>query len=233
MSDTLTKPAIKICGLTDVEQALAIAAMEVQAIGVIGVANTARFVEAGRRREIFSALALHNPGINRVWVVADPNPSDLEDALSGEGLPTVVQLHGNETPSRCAALREWRPDIAWWKALRLQEANDVTTANDYVGSVDAFLLDAWNPNQLGGTGHRIPLDWLANPTHNVAWWLAGGISAEWIPDLLKDVAPDGLDASSRLEHKPGWKDLNKVKALVDAVKHSQGLTTRGLTSEET
>lgn len=223
MSDTLTTPAIKICGLTDVEQALAIAAMDVQAIGVIGVANTARFVEAARRREIFSALALHHPEIKRVWVVADPSSTDLDDALVGNGTPTVVQLHGSETPSRCVALREWRPDIAWWKALRLREANDVTNANDYVGNVDALLLDAWNPNQLGGTGHRIPLDWLANQNHNVSWWLAGGISAEWIPDLLKDVAPDGLDASSRLEHKPGWKDLNKVKALVDAVKHSQGL----------
>jgi hypothetical protein len=85
VSDTLTTPAIKICGLTDVEQALAIAAMDVQAIGVIGVANTARFVESARRREIFSALALHTPTIKRVWVVADPNPSDLEDALAGEG----------------------------------------------------------------------------------------------------------------------------------------------------
>jgi phosphoribosylanthranilate isomerase len=67
------------------------------------------------------------------------------------------------------------------------------------------------------------LDWISNQNHDVAWWLAGGISAEWVPELLKDVAPDGLDASSRLEIKPGWKDLNKVKALVDAVRHSQGL----------
>ena len=223
MSDTLTRPALKICGLTDVEQALAIAAMGVQAIGVIGVRNTARFVEPYRRREIFSALALHYPSINRVWVVADPNPTDLEDALAGEGLPTVVQLHGSETPARCAALQQWRPDMAWWKALRLREANDVTMASHYLGSVDALLLDAWNPNQLGGTGHRIPLDWIANQNHAVAWWLAGGISAEWVPDLLKDVSPDGLDASSRLEIKPGWKDLSKVKALVDAVRHSQGL----------
>jgi phosphoribosylanthranilate isomerase len=194
--------------------------MCVQAIGVIGVSNTARFVEPSRRREIFSSLALHHPSINRVWVVADPNPTDLEDALAGEGLPTVVQLHGSETPARCAELQRWRPDIAWWKALRLREANDVTMASQYLGTVDALLLDAWNPNQLGGTGHRIPLDWIANQNHAVAWWLAGGISAEWVPDLLKDVSPDGLDASSRLEIKPGWKDLSKVKALVDAVRHS-------------
>ena len=197
--------------------------MGVQAIGVIGVRNTARFVEPSRRRDIFSALALQHPSIKRVWVVADPNPTDLEDALAGEGLPTVVQLHGSETPARCAALQQWRPDMAWWKALRLREANDVTMASQYLDMVDALLLDAWNPNQLGGTGHRIPLDWIANQNHAVAWWLAGGISAEWVPDLLKDVSPDGLDASSRLEIKPGWKDLSKVKALVDAVWHSQGL----------
>jgi phosphoribosylanthranilate isomerase len=48
------------------------------------------------------------------------------------------------------------------------------------------------------------------------WWLAGGISAEWIPDLLAQVQPFGLDASSRLEDSPGVKDLSKVKALIDA-----------------
>jgi phosphoribosylanthranilate isomerase len=107
--------------------------MGVQAIGVIGVRNTARFVEPSRRREIFSALALQYPSINRVWVVADPNPTDLEDGLGGEGLPTVVQLHGSETPARCAALQQWRPDMAWWKALRLREANDVTMASPLLG----------------------------------------------------------------------------------------------------
>jgi phosphoribosylanthranilate isomerase len=87
----------------------------------------------------------------------------------------------------------------------------------YVQSVDGLLLDAWSPDQLGGTGQRLPLDWLADTTLPLPWWLAGGISAEWIPELLDRVTPDGLDASSRLEVRPGWKDLEKVNALLSAV----------------
>jgi len=51
----------------------------------------------------------------------------------------------------------------------------------------------------------------------VPWWLAGGVSAEWVPELLSRVNPQGLDASSRLEERPGWKNLDKVQALVEAV----------------
>ena len=59
--------------------------------------------------------------------------------------------------------------------------------------------------------------WDAETTLPLPWWLAGGISAEWIPELLDRVTPDGLDASSRLEVRPGWKDLEKVNALLTAV----------------
>ena len=52
----------------------------------------------------------------------------------------------------------------------------------------------------------------------VPWWLAGGVSAEWVPELLSRVTPQGLDASSRLEERPGWKNLDKVQALVEAVR---------------
>jgi len=54
----------------------------------------------------------------------------------------------------------------------------------------------------------------------VPWWLAGGVSAEWVPELLRRVTPQGLDASSQLEERPGWKNLDKVQALVEAVKQS-------------
>jgi phosphoribosylanthranilate isomerase len=63
----------------------------------------------------------------------------------------------------------------------------------------------------------LPLDWLAETDLPLPWWLAGGISAEWIPELMERVQPDGLDASSRLEVRPGWKDLSKVQALLNAV----------------
>ncbi|MEB3253762.1 MAG: phosphoribosylanthranilate isomerase, partial [Synechococcus sp.] len=110
------------------------------------------------------------------------------------------------------------PDTQIWKALRLRDAGQLDHARAYSEAVDALLLDAWSPDQLGGTGHRLPLDWLSNAELTLPWWLAGGISAEWIPELLDQVSPNGIDASSRLEVRPGWKDLEKVKSLIDAIR---------------
>ena len=214
--------SLKICGLTDCDQACEIAAMGVDAIGVIGVPDTPRFVEPNQRRAIFQRLTQEHPALKRVWVVADPSDELLASALSGGGQPSVVQLHGEESPQRCAELRRLYPGTKWWKALRLRGEADLNGIDAYAADVDALLLDAWSPKQLGGTGHRLDPAWLERLETRIGrtfpWWLAGGISAEWVPTLVHQVSPFGLDASSRLEHSPGVKDLRRVKALVEAVR---------------
>ena len=218
MRDPRPTPDLKICGITNREQAHAIAQMGVQAIGVIGVPATPRFVEPAQRRDLFQLLEEQHPKLHRVWVVADPDDAALEEALNGAGQPSVVQLHGSESDERCQRLKQRYPRQQWWKALRVRKPEDLKQLEQYVPHVDALLLDAWSPDQLGGTGHRIPLDWVHETELSVPWWLAGGVSAEWVPELLSRVTPQGLDASSQLEERPGWKNLDKVKALVEAVK---------------
>ena len=218
LRDPRPTPDLKICGITDLEQAIAIARMGVQAIGVIGVPGTPRYVEPSQRRALFKLLEEQHPPLRRVWVVADPDDGVLEEALNGAGQPSVVQLHGSESSERCHGLKQRYPRQQWWKALRLRKPEDLQTLEHYAPHVDALLLDAWTSDQLGGTGHRIPLDWLRDTELSVPWWLAGGVSAEWVPELLSRVTPQGLDASSRLEERPGWKNLDTVQALVEAVK---------------
>ena len=218
MADHRTTPALKICGLTDLDQALAIAALGADAIGVIGVPDTPRYVAEQPRRALFAQLADQAPQLQRVWVVANASADSIDAALSGTGRPTVVQLHGDESPDFCRALRQTHPDIRFWKALRLRDPAQLDRIAPFCDAVDALLLDAWNPDQLGGTGHRLPLDWLAKADLPLPWWMAGGICSEWIPEVLAQVTPDGLDASSRLEVRPGWKDLDKVAALIAAIR---------------
>ena len=95
---------------------------------------------------------------------------------------------------------------------------DFKSINQYEKIIDAILLDAWDEKSLGGTGNRVPIELLINKTFKTPWILAGGISAEIIPDIFSKLRPDGIDASSRLEISPGIKDLEKVESLVRVIR---------------
>jgi phosphoribosylanthranilate isomerase len=74
------------------------------------------------------------------------------------------------------------------------------------------------PGQLGGTGHRIPASWLGGFRPRLPWWLAGGVGPASVGELLEKLRPDGLDASSAVEDRPGVKNLERVAQLVAAVR---------------
>ncbi len=212
----MASPLLKICGLRDPDQAAAVAQLGVDAIGVIGVPGSPRFLEAEQRPALFAAMRAAAPGCRGVLVVADPLEQQWPQLELGQG-HAVVQLHGSETPQLCGQLRS-RLGCEIWKALRIRRPEDLQRAVDYSQVVDALLLDAWVPDQLGGTGHRIPIEWLQGFTPFLPWWLAGGIRADRVPELLTQLGPTGLDASSGVERSPGDKDLDQVAALVAAVR---------------
>ena len=212
----MAPPLLKICGLRDPAQAAAVAQLGVDAIGVIGVPGSPRFLEAEQRPALFAAMRAAAPGCRGVLVVADPLEQQWPQLELGQG-HAVVQLHGSETPQLCGQLRS-RLGCEIWKALRIRRPEDLQRAADYAPVVDALLLDAWVPDQLGGTGHRIPIEWLQGFTPVLPWWLAGGIRAERVPELLTQLGPTGFDASSGVERSPGDKDLDQVAALVAAVR---------------
>ncbi len=211
--------AIKICGITKANQAKTISSLDIHALGVIGVSSSPRFVKEQLRREIFSQISQTSENTKRVWVLADPQDKELDLALKGHGTPSVIQLHGNESSTRCAELREKYPNMEFWKALRIRSKQDLLKANNYTKCIDYLLLDAWNPNILGGTGEQLPLEWLKEANFSIPWWIAGGISPEWIEKSLKYISPYGIDASSKLEVSPGIKDIKKVHDLIKAVKN--------------
>lgn len=198
-------------------QATAIAALGVDAIGVIAVPSSPRFVPPAQRPDLFAAMAAGG-GCFGVLVVADPCDDQLEELAVGRG-HAVLQLHGDESVERCGELAQ-RLDVRLWKALRVRSPEDLETAARYAEVVEALLLDAWQPGQLGGTGHRIPIDWLEGFQPDVPWWLAGGVGPETVAELLDRLHPDGLDASSALEDRPGVKNLARVAALLAAVRGS-------------
>ena len=210
-------PLLKICGLKQPSQAAAIAALGVDAIGVIAVPGSPRYVEPALRAELFDAARRPNPDVHGVLVVADPDNSALEPLGPGQG-HSVLQLHGSESPQRCGELRRLLGGLSLWKALRIRSAADLEQAQAYRGCVDAVLLDAWVEGVLGGTGKRLPVEWLDGFQPGLPWWLAGGLDPTNTGAVLQQLQPTGIDASSGVERSPGDKDLERVAALLAVVR---------------
>ena len=210
--------AIKICGITNTSQARDIAKLGINAIGVIGVKNSPRFVPEEECIKIFKEVEQVSSSIERVFVIANEKLETIKYIKDRSTPPSVIQLHGNESVDYCSELKNEFPTIKIWKAFRLKSITDLKKISQYEKNIDAILLDAWDENSLGGTGNRIPIELLINKSFKTPWILAGGISAEIIPEVFSKLRPDGIDASSRLEISPGIKDLEKVESLVRVIR---------------
>ena len=210
--------SIKICGITKTSQARSIAQFRINAIGVIGVKSSPRYVPEEQCIKIFNEVEKVSSDIEKVFVVANEKLETIKRINNRSIPPSVIQLHGNESVDYCSKLKLEFPTIKIWKAFRLKSMIDLNNISQYERNVDAILLDAWDENSLGGTGNRVPIELLINKNFKPPWILAGGISAEIIPEVFSKLRPDGIDASSRLETSPGIKDLKKVESLVSVIR---------------
>ena len=217
-SNSKKSTAIKICGITKTSQAKSIAQLKINAIGVIGVKNSPRFVAEEECIKIFNEVEKVSSEIEKVFVIANEKLETIKCINNRSNPPSVIQLHGDESVDYCRELKNEFPTIKLWKAFRIKSINDLKIISQYEKDVDAILLDAWDDKSLGGTGKRVPKEFLFNKTFKAPWILAGGISAEIIPEIFSKLRPDGIDASSRLEVSPGIKDLKKVESLVRKIR---------------
>ena len=86
--------------------------------------------------------------------------------------------------------------------------------------IDAILLDSWNKETYGGSGKRIKQQYLEDLSFSKPWWIAGGVSTEWIGEILKNIKPNGIDISSSVETSPGIKDIHKVGLIIKEVNNT-------------
>ena len=213
-----TNTLIKICGLTSEEQALQVAKLGANAIGIISVEESPRYVSAEIKKKIFKTLERFYPKIDRVSVVQNcPIDLIIKDFL-GNPSETIIQLHGDEDIDYCKKIREKIPNIGLWKAFRIKTKEDLDNIKPFEDFVDAILLDSWNEKTYGGSGGKIKSTYLKNLQFTKPWWLAGGISIKWIDEILNEIKPDGLDISSSIEISPGLKDIKKTENLIKFLK---------------
>ena len=215
-----TNTLVKICGLTTEEQAVQIAKLGANAIGIISVKESPRYVSSEIKKKIFKTLEINYPQIQRVSVVKNcPIDLIIKNSL-GHSSETIIQLHGDEDIEYCQKIRERIPNIGLWKAFRIKTEKDIDKVKPFEDFVDAILLDSWNEETYGGSGKKIKSIYLKNIQFSKPWWLAGGISIEWIDEILKEIKPDGIDISSSIELSPGFKDLKKTEELIKFLKNN-------------
>ena len=213
-----TNTLIKICGLTSEEQALQIAELGANAIGIISVEDSPRYVSAEIKKKIFKTLESFHPKIDRVSVVQNcPIDSIIKNFL-GKPSENIIQLHGDEDIDYCKKIRKEIPNIGLWKAFRIKTEKDLDKIQPFEDFVDAILLDSWNEKTYGGSGKKIKSTYIKNLKFSKPWWLAGGISIKWIDEILNEIKPNGLDISSSIEISPGLKDLKKTKDIINFLK---------------
>ena len=215
---TVSKTQIKICGVTSVTQALEIANLGINAIGIISVEESPRYVLPSKKKEIFENLSKNYPKVKRVSVIKNIQMNQILEDLQSDINENVLQLHGDENLNYCKKIKENFPQIELWKAFRIKKAKDLENISPYSNFIDAILLDSWNKDTYGGSGIRIQQEYLENLKFQNNWWLAGGISIDWVEHIIKNIKPDGLDISSSIEIKPGVKDISKTKELIDVIR---------------
>jgi phosphoribosylanthranilate isomerase len=194
-------PAIKVCGLTRIEDARLAWELGAAALGFVFHPVSPRNLSADQAARIRAELP---PEACCIGVFVNRDPNEIRDIAEQVGL-SAIQLHGTEPPAEAAAQR--LPVI---KAIRSEEADD-GRLKDY--TVAAFLLDASHPCLPGGTGLRADWGLARELALHHPLILAGGLHPGNAREARATVRPRGLDLSSGLESSPGRKDPRKLREL--------------------
>ncbi len=213
-----SKTLIKICGITSIQQAVQVAELGTNAIGIISVDESPRYISPEKKKEIFKTLKDLYPNIERVSVVKNSSIDSIIENFLGEPNETIIQLHGDEDIDYCQKLKQKIPSIKLWKAFRIKNKKDIDKIKIYENFVDAVLLDSWNKETYGGSGKKIEQKYLEDLSFSKPWWLAGGVSKEWIDEITRKIKPNGIDISSSVEISPGIKDIGEINMIINEVK---------------
>lgn len=209
-------PQIKVCGLTQPDEARAVTDLGVDAIGLVFYPKSPRNVNLKQALAIAAALPSHVPAVG---VVVHPTLERLIRIIGQCGLKTV-QLHGAEPPQFAAELQAVT-GIRIVKALFTSRPPGLADARRY--AVDGYLVEC-GQGQLPG-GNAMTWDWSLTQgfARNHPMALAGGLDADNVAAAIGACLPDAVDASSGLEARPGHKDLQKVARFVEQVRRTRDM----------
>lgn len=188
---------VKICGITNSEDALAAIEAGASAIGFNFWPGSPRFIEPAEAARIASSTS---PEVLRVGVFVDESATRIADVAAEAGLD-VVQLHGTSGPP---------VGVHYWRACSIGGRGAVVI--DKAGDAEAILLDTAVPGMRGGTGRPFPWQLARGLGQRII--IAGGLDASNVREAIRQARPWGVDACSRIESSPGRKDHKKMMSFI-------------------
>jgi|YelNatPaOPRAMG01_1025707.scaffolds.fasta_scaffold119665_2 phosphoribosylanthranilate isomerase len=199
---------VKICGITNREDALTAAEGGAHALGFI-FAKSPRRIAPEQAARIIAELP---PFIRTVGVFVNEEIPRIKELIAYCGLD-LVQLHGEESAETCLDLM---PRTI--KAFRVQGEKDLQGMERYRGKVRAFLLDTFDPRKAGGTGRTFDWTWaIKAKTLGRPLILAGGLGPENVLEAIRTVRPYAVDVNSGVEERPGKKDPLLLRRLLERI----------------
>ena len=202
---------IKICGITNANDAAQAVASGADALGFVLYRKSPRFVEPATVRELVADLP---PFVLSVGVFVNESAEVVRNLMDQCGL-SLAQLHGDETAAYCEQLG--RPAL---KALRLKDRGSFLALAEFQGraNIRGFVIDAFSDQAYGGTGHTADWTLAAEAAKAAPILLAGGLTPANVFQAIQSVRPYGVDVSSGVEAAPGRKDPAKVKAFIESAR---------------
>jgi len=198
---------VKICGITNLEDALFAVEAGADALGFIFYAKSPRCIAPDRAKEIILHLP---PFVAKVGVFANEELDRVKEIMAHCDLD-YAQLHGDEPPAQVAALA---PRAI--KAVQVSSAVDIERLTQY--QAVAYLLDTYHPTKPGGTGEAFDWELAVGAKSHGPILLAGGLTPDNVAAAIERVHPYAVDVSSGVEAVPGIKDRQKVRRFIMAAK---------------
>ena len=204
---SVKRTRVKICGITQLEDALVAIESGADALGFVFYEPSPRYVTPEKAAEIIKQL----PAFVTTTALFVNASKEAVDRILRQTRIDLLQFHGGETPKFCGQFE--RPYI---KALRMKPDLDLAVEAKSYSAAQAILLDAYRPGIPGGTGEVF--DWDRIPAeHPAPIILAGGLTAENIAQAVQTVAPYAVDVSGGVEKSKGIKDAGKVEKFINEV----------------
>ncbi len=208
-----TVGTIKICGITNEQDAAAALSAGADALGFVFYRKSPRWVDPAVAGRIIKSLP---PFVAAVGVFVNEEVKVVRDLMDGCGL-TLAQLHGDETAAYCLELA--RPAV---KALRIKDRGSFLALAEFQGraGIRGFLLDAYADDAYGGTGRTVDWTLAAEAARSASVLLAGGLTPENVAEAIRAVRPYGVDVSSGVEVSPGKKDPEKIRRFIQSARQA-------------